>query len=567
MILISSCFILLINAVTSRQDKYLSYNRITSLILLYSIFLAFNSLDIICLGTGIGVYGGLFLITSIRQNFVVFILILSFFILQLISFHNRDLKYLKKPLIKQISYNIEKTERNTIIDLSGIIDFPTIILFILVGAVCLMSCCDLITMFLCLELQSYGLYILSSIYRNSELAIGAALTYFLLGGLSKKFFLICQQLSNYEKTLKLKVPNYIRKIISEWSNYLCKVITLKMKKTKIGYCVSKIINKFIIKEQWVDDSFTLKSRSRDLKCILRKFERNRLIKILSNQINLRGTRLFTSKAQLANPCFEKHNFDIPLKKLPTRALFFSSFNYKNSFNKNFSSISSYPSIVPEKYYENPDKEKWEIFSDNEGLTGIYLWKNKETGKTYVGSASNLSSRLRRYYSSNYINGVLKKSRSIIFSAILKDGIENFSLTIIEYCLPEKLIEREQYYINVLQPEYNILSSAGSSLGFKHSEETRKKKCQLIVQEKIIRCMVKFIQKKRVRGCLLLILKKYKKIEVYDEKNKETTIYNSMSDAAKALNIKHTIISLFISRNQQKPYKGRYRLKKNINLRH
>ena len=216
MILISSCFILLINAVTSRQDKYLSYNRITSLILLYSIFLAFNSLDIICLGTGIGVYGGLFLITSIRQNFVVFILILSFFILQLISFHNRDFKYLKKPLIKQISDNIEKTERNAIIDLSGIIDFPTIILFILVGAVCLMSCCDLITMFLCLELQSYGLYILSSIYRNSELAIGAALTYFLLGGLGlyNKFYLICQKLSNYGNGLKLKVPNYIRKIIS-----------------------------------------------------------------------------------------------------------------------------------------------------------------------------------------------------------------------------------------------------------------------------------------------------------------------------------------------------------------
>nr|QID02734.1 NADH dehydrogenase subunit 2 [Orbilia oligospora] len=129
-------------------------------------------------------------VTSIRQNFVVFILILSFFILQLISFHNRDFKYLKKPLIKQISDNIEKTERNAIIDLSGIIDFPTIILFILVGAVCLMSCCDLITMFLCLELQSYGLYILSSIYRNSELAIGAALTYFLLGGLSSCFILL-----------------------------------------------------------------------------------------------------------------------------------------------------------------------------------------------------------------------------------------------------------------------------------------------------------------------------------------------------------------------------------------
>ena len=52
-----------------------------------------------------------------------------------------------------------------------------------------------------------------------------------------------------------------------------------------------------------------------------------------------------------------------------------------------------------------------------------------------------------------------------------------------------------------------------------------------------------------------------KIEVFDEKNKITTIYNSMSEAAKALNIKHTIISIFISNNQKKPYKGLYRFKK------
>ena len=104
MILKISCFILLINAVTSRQDKYLFYNRITSLILLYSIFLAFNSLDIICLGTGIGIFEGLFLITSIKQNFIV-LLILSFFILQLI-FHNKDLIYLKK--LKQTLNSFKK---------------------------------------------------------------------------------------------------------------------------------------------------------------------------------------------------------------------------------------------------------------------------------------------------------------------------------------------------------------------------------------------------------------------------------------------------------------------------
>jgi hypothetical protein len=35
-------------------------------------------------------------------------------------------------------------------------------------------------------------------------------------------------------------------------------------------------------------------------------------------------------------------------------------------------VNTAPSTVsPEKYYEKPDKERLEIFSDNEGLTGVY----------------------------------------------------------------------------------------------------------------------------------------------------------------------------------------------------
>lgn len=32
------------------------------------------------------------------------------------------------------------------------------------------------------------------------------------------------------------------------------------------------------------------------------------------------------------------------------------------------------------------------------------------------------------------------------------------------------VEREQYYIDLFDPEYNILKTAGSSLGFKHTDE-------------------------------------------------------------------------------------------------
>lgn len=49
-----------------------------------------------------------------------------------------------------------------------IIEYPLIILFIICGGLFLMSAGDLISIFISIELQSYGLYILSSLHRDSE---------------------------------------------------------------------------------------------------------------------------------------------------------------------------------------------------------------------------------------------------------------------------------------------------------------------------------------------------------------------------------------------------------------
>lgn len=69
-------------------------------------------------------------------------------------------------------------------------EYPLIILFILTGGVFLLSSSDLVSIFISIELQSYGLYLLSTIYRNSEGATNGGLTYFLLGGLSSCFILL-----------------------------------------------------------------------------------------------------------------------------------------------------------------------------------------------------------------------------------------------------------------------------------------------------------------------------------------------------------------------------------------
>jgi group I intron endonuclease len=62
---------------------------------------------------------------------------------------------------------------------------------------------------------------------------------------------------------------------------------------------------------------------------------------------------------------------------------------------------------------------------------------------------------------------LADSNMAIYKAILKYGYENFKLEILEYCDKNILLVREQYYIDHLKPEYNILNKAGSNIGYKH----------------------------------------------------------------------------------------------------
>jgi len=89
MLIFSILFLLLSNAVTIRRDKSILFSRISIIILLYSIILAQNGLYISYIDRGIGLYNGLFHMTSITQMFHIFILLVSAVILQLTAFYPR----------------------------------------------------------------------------------------------------------------------------------------------------------------------------------------------------------------------------------------------------------------------------------------------------------------------------------------------------------------------------------------------------------------------------------------------------------------------------------------------
>ena len=117
-------------------------------------------------------------------------------------------------------------------------------------------------------------------------------------------------------------------------------------------------------------------------------------------------------------------------------------------------------------------------------SGVYLITNLINGKKYVGSSALLKRRYNEYSNSEYIARNLKKGNSKILNALIKYGYLNFEFKILEtiefldfQTKSERrilLLEREQYYLDEIKPEYNINLKAGSNLGRTFSEEIRKK---------------------------------------------------------------------------------------------
>jgi len=99
---------------------------------------------------------------------------------------------------------------------------------------------------------------------------------------------------------------------------------------------------------------------------------------------------------------------------------------------------------------------------------------------YVGSSINLSVRMYTYYSLRS----LAKSNRPIDRALLKYGFSSFTLEILEYCDKDNVLEREQYYLDLIKPEYNIVKTAGSTTGYKHTPESLEKMRNFVLSDEV-----------------------------------------------------------------------------------
>jgi group I intron endonuclease len=108
----------------------------------------------------------------------------------------------------------------------------------------------------------------------------------------------------------------------------------------------------------------------------------------------------------------------------------------------------------------------------EKITGIYKIENVVNGNLYVGSAINIARRWNGHINSLRLG---KHKNSHLQSAWKLYGESAFSFTVLENVdEPSRLIEREQYYIDSICPEYNICLTANSHAGVRHRAEAIEK---------------------------------------------------------------------------------------------
>jgi group I intron endonuclease len=178
--------------------------------------------------------------------------------------------------------------------------------------------------------------------------------------------------------------------------------------------------------------------------------------------------------------------------------------------------------------------------------------------------------------------------------LLKHGYSKFKVEILEYCDLDVLIKREQYFIDLLNPEYNILKVAGSLFGYKHSPETLKKMKEIILnrsdeekadisaklREAALGRTYKHTEETKIKIRNAILGRKHSeeskekmriiqsnrikhsipgvKVEVKDIKTGQTVIYDSLRIAGKELNSSHAALSYNLKKGKEL-FRGRYRI--------
>jgi len=266
--------LILLLAATNKKElnynyvaEYIKVNRIVFIIFILGAYIAYNTLDVFALDSGLEIYGGVFKVSIISQIFDIVLFLTGAFVATLTCFvpyglelnssysnnrtnpnlnlyyffnrnkdkessnelnsnfylKNRDLSYINREegslifrslvsIYEKFLNFLPKFKFDTIVVLNHnfnslkleVKEYSFLLMFTIIGASFLISARNLVSLYLALELQSFTLYVLSASQIRSFRGTSGGLKYFLLGGLSSGVILLGSSLLYaYSGTLNL----------------------------------------------------------------------------------------------------------------------------------------------------------------------------------------------------------------------------------------------------------------------------------------------------------------------------------------------------------------------------
>lgn len=191
----------------------------------------------------------------------------------------------------------------------------------------------------------------------------------------------------------------------------------------------------------------------------------------------------------------------------------------------------------------------------EKQSGIYRIINQCNNKSYIGKSKDLHVRLRAHHTEPF-NSNADMYNSLIYRAIRKYGLDNFSFEVVEYCPEEQLNEREKYWIAYFHTYINEPNCQGYNMtiggetnifekqydrdlihqlwkeGKSHQEILKLINCSRVTLTLILDELEIDSHERRYRSCAY----KAKPVLQYNLNNELLHEYNSIADAFRATGV-------------------------------
>ena len=112
-------------------------------------------------------------------------------------------------------------------------------------------------------------------------------------------------------------------------------------------------------------------------------------------------------------------------------------------------------IIWESYYRNNTTDLINRVVGSGTHTGIYKLTNLKNQKVYIGQAANIAERWKDHIKAGL---GIDTPNNMLYTAMMKDGVENFTFEVLEECERSALNDRETYYIEFYRSQeygYNM----------------------------------------------------------------------------------------------------------------